>query len=387
MFAYRFFGFLLILSFTISVLTAQSSRDEPGVVYLTNPSFEDLPRIGKPPSGWQDCGFPNESAPDVQPDPLNNFRVSKAAHDGNTYLGMVVRDNDTWESVGQPLSQAVVPGTCYDFRLYLARSEIYMSLSQKTGQPANYVTPAKLRIWLGNGPCDKAVMVAESRVITEYRWIEYRFKLKADKAYTHIVLESFFNTPTLFPYNGNLLIDDASALVPMDCRKEPGEAPVVPEPAEDPFVLDPVTPRPPVSTPPRTPPTPAEKTVKIGNTRGRIAEGEVFQVENITFSANKSEITPESREALEEIYNFLRANPEVVVEIGGHASSLASDVFANELSTERAKAVVSYLTKRGISYTRLAHQGYGKSRRIASGTSPEANRKNQRVEVKIIKLQ
>ena len=229
MFAYRLFGLFLILSCTIPSLAAQtSSRNEPGVVYLTNPSFEDLPRIGKAPSGWRDCGFPNESAPDIQPDPLNNFRVSKAAHDGNTYLGMVVRDNDTWESVGQPLSQAVEPGTCYDFRLYLARSEIYMSLSQKTGQPANYVTPAKLRVWLGNDPCDKAVMVAESRVITEYRWIEYRFKLKADQAYTHIVLEAFFNTPTLFPYNGNLLIDDASAMVPMDCIKNPARHPWCP---------------------------------------------------------------------------------------------------------------------------------------------------------------
>ncbi|HRI59483.1 MAG TPA: hypothetical protein PK228_07160, partial [Saprospiraceae bacterium] len=72
---------------------------------LSNPSFEDTPKTGEVPVGWYDCGAAMETPPDVQP---GSFGVVSSPYDGNTYLGMVVRDNETWEAVGQQLQQLLL---------------------------------------------------------------------------------------------------------------------------------------------------------------------------------------------------------------------------------------------------------------------------------------
>lgn len=371
-------------------LTAQ----EAVPIVLNNPSFEDMPRHSKPPRGWQDCGFPGETAVDVQPDPMNQFQVRKAPQDGNTYLGMVVRDNDTWERVSQELSSPMVAEQCYEMRIHLARSEVYLSLSRiNDNQRANYVTPAKLRIWGGFGDCDQAELIGETSLVTNYRWLEYIVKLEPSQNYTHILFEAFYNTPTLFPYNGNVLVDNASALVPIPC--EPALAVQVPptrnvpdyEPEPDPEVT-PVTPAPtpePATPAPTSRPTPRQQVDITKATSADLKVGRVFQIETITFAPDKAEFTPESREMLNEIYNFLVDNPSVVIEVGGHASSLATEYYAQQISTERAKAVVRYLQQRGIDPGRLSAKGYGNKVRIATDDTPEGRRKNQRVEIKILR--
>ena len=123
------------------------SQGEP--IYLANPSFEDMPRHSKEPRGWHNSGFPAESPPDVQPS--GEFGVVKPAYEGNTYLGMVVRDNDTWESVAQRMSKPMEKGKCYEFSLSLCRSELYISVSRTTDETTNYTTPAKVRIYGGFG--------------------------------------------------------------------------------------------------------------------------------------------------------------------------------------------------------------------------------------------
>ncbi|NJK83344.1 MAG: hypothetical protein HC912_05515 [Saprospiraceae bacterium] len=124
-------------------LNAQSAT----VIELTNSSFEDFPRISKPPRGWYDCGFNNESPPDVHPVlDGGEFRVMNDPQDKETYLGLVVRDNDTWESVAQRLIIPLKAGKCYTFSIYVARSITYESQSRVTGERANYATPARLRI-------------------------------------------------------------------------------------------------------------------------------------------------------------------------------------------------------------------------------------------------
>ena len=94
-------------------LTAQET------IKLQNASFEDIPRKGFPgmPSikSWHDCGlskFPNESPPDIHPVLSRAWDVAKDAYDGNSYLGMVTRANDTYESLSQALSSPIQSGIC-----------------------------------------------------------------------------------------------------------------------------------------------------------------------------------------------------------------------------------------------------------------------------------
>ena len=179
---------------------------------LTNPSFEDYPRQGKAPREWQDCGFPNESPPDVQPNSDTNypfFEVTKAPFDGETYLGMVTRDNETWESVAQALAKPLIKGNEYEFEIALCRSKLYVSQSRTTREEANYTTPVTLRVWGGKDYCDLAEMLAVTEEIVHSDWQTYYFSFVPNDDYDYFILEAFYTTPVLFPYNGNLLLDAA----------------------------------------------------------------------------------------------------------------------------------------------------------------------------------
>jgi len=367
---------------------------QEGNIQLTNPSFEDVARHSHVPRGWYDCGFPGETPPDTQPDPAATFQVSKSSYDGNTYLGLVVRDNDTWESVSQKLTKPMDKSKCYEFSLHMARSESYVSSSRVTDEQANYITPAKVRIYGGFDYCDKQYLLGESKLVINTRWLEYKFKFEPIGNYTHIIIEAFYNTPTLFPYNGNVLIDKASALVVIPCdqplaEKEPEEKPA-PKTTPKPETKKPAT------TAKVTPKTPEKKeepkkdvfeNVKISEiSRSELKTGSTIRIDNIYFETDKAVIMQNSFAPLEELYSFLNKNSDVAVEIGGHTNGLASENYAIKLSSDRAKAIYDYLVKKGIDKERLQFKGYGKKLQIANNNTADGRRKNQRVEVKILSI-
>ncbi len=179
------------------------------LIPLSNPSFEGVPRHSQVPRGWYDCGFPGESPPDIQPDLNGTFEVNKLAQHGNTYLGMVVRDNNTWESVSQKLKTPLQRDSCYTFFIYVARSLTYISQSRVTELQANYDTPTVIRIWGGFDYCDKGELLGESDPIINPDWKEIQLALEPSRNFTHIIIEAFYKSPVLFPYNGNVLVDNA----------------------------------------------------------------------------------------------------------------------------------------------------------------------------------
>lgn len=391
---------IINLSTLAALLLAPTLWGQNDTVYLINPSFEDFPRSGHAPRGWADCGFPGETPPDTQPDAT--FSVNVPALDGNTYLGMVVRDNDTWESVGQRLGKPLEKGKCYEFRIHLARSPTYVSVSRlpdSGGDPANYTTPAKLRVYGGNDFCDKAYLLAETKLIINHRWLEYRMKFEPVQSYTHIVFEAFYNTPTLFPYNGNILLDKASAIVPIPCDEPlPEDPPAVAETTpKKPAAPKPAPAKPTtngtsqaaVKSPPPAPapPKPAEETAIAGVKRSEMRAGQTIRLDQLYFQADSTGITSKSAPVLDEIYKFLLQNPDVVVEIGGHTNNRPDHSYADKLSAARAKSVADYLVQKGISRERLQHKGYGKRSPVDRSGTPKGQQKNQRVEVKILSME
>src|SRR5258706_5384255 len=102
-------------------------------IYLSNPSFEDTPRKVCPPfslpiKDWNDCGlldFPGETPPDIHSANNGLWGVTLRPYEGKTFLGLVTRYSDTFESVSQSLSKPVEAGKCYQLSIYLALSEIY----------------------------------------------------------------------------------------------------------------------------------------------------------------------------------------------------------------------------------------------------------------------
>ena len=383
--------FFVYFTLAAGALTAQN---EEGLIFLRNPSFEDMPRNSSPPRGWTNCGAPGETPPDVHPDPEFLFRVGMKAQHENTFLGMVTRATETWESVGQQLSQPFVAGQCYRLDIHLARSLTYLSMSRMTRQPTNYVTPVRLRVWGGYSICDRAQLLGSSGLVSNSNWRQYRLKLSPKDDFTHIILEAYYPEAILLATNGNILVDNARPLVPIDCEDERDmltdfPVAVAPSNPEKNIVTTPVPkPKKVPSYPPNTfvPTLPEEPTVRLGQTEAILKEGEVFTVENISFKTNSAELEGASEQALQEIVEFMKDNDNVIVEIGGHASRMATDFYASDLSSDRAKTVVSYLKRYDIGFERLLPKGYGKSRPVCLDDTVDCNRRNQRVEVKILKI-
>jgi outer membrane protein OmpA-like peptidoglycan-associated protein len=391
--------FATLLYFCVGWIHAQSTNATP--IYLDNPSFEDFARAGHAPHGWFDCGKQGETPPDTQP---GSFEVAENAHNGATYLGLVVRDNDTWESVGQRLEKNIEKDQLYTFSLQLCRAAMYQSLSRKDNQTVNYDRPIKVRIWGGNTYCGKVEMLAETGLISNVQWQEYKFKFTPKYDHSFFMIEAFYQTPILEGYNGNVLIDNASPIKPIPKDQPIAEATKpkpTPKPIPKPQPKPTVKPKPdssentvataptPIIITPKPQPAPLPKTESktlADLDKTKIRTGQIIPIDKVFFEADTSAITPNSYVALGELYQFLSDNKNIVIEVGGHTNNIPEDAYCDRLSTERARAVVDYLANKGIQTERLKYRGYGKRNPIAANTTVEGRRKNQRVEIKILSI-
>ncbi len=102
----------------------------------------------------------------------------------------------------------------------------------------------------------------------------------------------------------------------------------------------------------------------------------------ILFDVGKSDIKPESAEALKQITDYLNANPAVKIYIVGHTDNTGS--FANNitLSKARAESIKAYLVSTAkISVARLFADGVGPLCPISTNTTDEGKKLNRRVEI------
>ncbi|MCH2043566.1 MAG: OmpA family protein [Saprospiraceae bacterium] len=367
------------------------------IIYLTNASFEDAPRAGWAPRGWIDCGHAGESPPDVQPN--GGFRVTKAAYEGSTYIGLVTRDNNTWERVAQRLTNPIKGGECYNFSLHLARSDTYISSTKKNPNDlVNFERGVTIRIWGGNSSCSYEQLLATSPEVKHFDWRSYSFKLNPTKDYNYICIEAYYKKPTMFPYNGNILVDNASEISSCDIPIEepPGPdiiAKVDPDktPKPDKRINERPDPNdkkdPPVDPDPKTENTTVQETNKGSFSSdikaSELEVGDILQVENLYFPADESIITNNSERVLLQLVYFLKKYPNISIEIGGHTNMLPPPAYCDKLSNARAKNVAQYLVKNGIAEKRITYKGYGKNKPLDESGTNLAKKRNQRVEVKI----
>ena len=115
-----------------------------------------------------------------------------------------------------------------------------------------------------------------------------------------------------------------------------------------------------------------------------IAVGTKIVLRNIFFDYNKETLKPESTPELERLIKLLKDIPTLKIEIGGHTDSKGTDDYNLSLSAKRAKSVVDYLTKNGISSDRLKSNGYGESQPMATNETDEGRALNRRTEFTVL---
>lgn len=369
-----------VISAVLFFAASAKAQEPREVIQLFNPSFEDFARCCQPPTGWRDCGFQGETPPDVQP--AGGFSVNRPAQDGRTYMGMVTRDNDTWESVEQRLEYPLEKNSCYSFSIHLCRSDVYVSgTSTNRNQLESFTNPIKLRIWGGTGSCTKRELLGESELIRNIEWKKFDFKFEPNSTITYIILEAFYKTPTLLPYNGNILIDNASDIVLIPCKEEETVVKASPDNKTTSKTIV------------KNKPQPKEAVVasktpsKVLNLdRKNVSKGQSFIIQNLYFESDSTVIPTDCYAVLDELHDFLHKNQDIIIEIAGHTNGIPKDDYCDKLSLARAKAVATYIAGKGIPWRRLYYRGYGKKKLIASDATPEGRKKNQRVEFKILHM-
>ncbi|WP_163711608.1 OmpA family protein [Mangrovibacterium lignilyticum] len=107
---------------------------------------------------------------------------------------------------------------------------------------------------------------------------------------------------------------------------------------------------------------------------------------NIFFETDSYELLNQSQAELNQLIVFMKQNPSVSIEIGGHTDHVGAEDYNLILSENRAKAVSQYLIEAGIDDFRLAYKGYGYSVPVAGNDTAEGRSQNRRTEFKIIGL-
>jgi len=106
---------------------------------------------------------------------------------------------------------------------------------------------------------------------------------------------------------------------------------------------------------------------------------------NVYFDTNKSELKPESNDAMDRLLSLLASNDKLKIEIHGHTDDVGNDENNMKLSQDRANAVQDLLIRRGINPNRIKSIGYGESKPVASNSTAEGRAKNRRTEFVIVK--
>ncbi|MBK7339349.1 MAG: OmpA family protein [Saprospiraceae bacterium] len=382
--------------FVLSWIDLNSQVSNATVISIINSGFEGEAGCCKTPMGWINCGHAGETPPDIQPELSITghalFGVTKIPYEGKTYVGMVVRSNETWERVSQRLTSKMLKGQCYSFSIFACRSDSYLS-AQKENENVllEYTTPVVLRIWGGEAYCHQKELLGESKLVDNLDWEMFQFELRPKTDLEYFEIEAFYKTPVLLPYNGNVLIDQASDLVPIPCPGTPDYKNYLAQKekqlAQVKKKVDSQKPssKPPANSLPVAQQKSETKILKQLDSKS-VKVGQTIKIEKLYFDIDSSRIKPESYTVLNEVYDFLLKNPSIKIEVGGHTNSRPSPDFADRLSTRRAQAVRDYLVELGIDSTRINFKGYGKRSPIASNSTPEGRALNQRVEIKILSV-
>lgn len=108
-------------------------------------------------------------------------------------------------------------------------------------------------------------------------------------------------------------------------------------------------------------------------------------VRNIYFEFGTSKLKESSDPQLEKLLSYLRKNPQVKIEIGGHTDNVGTTSNNQKISLERATAVKNWLMAKGIDASRLVAKGYGESQPLASNDDEKNGRElNRRIEIRVI---
>lgn len=118
-----------------------------------------------------------------------------------------------------------------------------------------------------------------------------------------------------------------------------------------------------------------------------IADNATIPLNNIFFDFDNASLRSESFPELNRIVALMAERKNMTVEISGHTDNLGPDAYNMKLSERRAKSVSKYLVEKGVDTNRITTTWFGETKPVDTTNTKAGNRKNRRVEFKILKMQ
>lgn len=115
-----------------------------------------------------------------------------------------------------------------------------------------------------------------------------------------------------------------------------------------------------------------------------IEVGTVVKLKGVLFKQSTAVLVEESYAVLDDMVEFLVANPKVRIELAGHTDNRGEAKLNLKLSQDRVNLVKKYLISKGIDDNRVTGRGYGGTKPIVKNDSEESRRLNRRVEFVIL---
>jgi outer membrane protein OmpA-like peptidoglycan-associated protein len=107
---------------------------------------------------------------------------------------------------------------------------------------------------------------------------------------------------------------------------------------------------------------------------------------NITFDTNSADIKSDFYDVLNSVAIVLKEYNKTLINVTGHTDNTGTEAYNLNLSQRRTTSVGQYLISQGIDPTRVATQGMGESKPIASNDTPQGRQQNRRVEIELAPL-
>ena len=109
-----------------------------------------------------------------------------------------------------------------------------------------------------------------------------------------------------------------------------------------------------------------------------------LNAETIYFAFDSSNIPGQERAKLQQVADWMKANPGRSLFLAGHADKRGTPEYNRALGERRALSVREYLVGLGLPATSLYTNSYGSDRPAVDSDTEEAYAKNRRVQVGII---
>lgn len=121
-------------------------------------------------------------------------------------------------------------------------------------------------------------------------------------------------------------------------------------------------------------------TTPIGESAEPTTINERLSLDPITFEVRSATITARGLAVLDQAAAYLKADPEVTIEIAGHTDSDGDAEDNMRLSQDRADVVKAYLEAQGIDGARMISIGYGENDPVTSNDTAAGKARNRRIE-------